>query len=79
MGSAIAPGATPMMGQVLALKAEAGDALLLVRMGDFYEAFFDDAREVARLLDIALTARGEHEGRPVPMCGIPVHAQEAYL
>ncbi|MCS6987229.1 MAG: DNA mismatch repair protein MutS [Sphingomonadaceae bacterium] len=83
MGSAIVPApasrATPMMAQVLALKAEAGDALLLVRMGDFYEAFFEDAAEVARLLDIALTARGEHEGRPVPMCGIPVHAHESYL
>lgn len=79
MGSAIAQRLTPMMAQILRLKAEAGDALLLVRMGDFYESFFDDAREVAGLLDIALTARGEHGGQPVPMCGIPVHAHEAYL
>lgn len=83
MASAIAQGkagaATPMMAQYGALKAEAGPALLLMRMGDFYEAFFDDAREVAAILDIALTHRGEHEGAPVPMCGVPVHALEAYL
>ncbi|WP_448581299.1 DNA mismatch repair protein MutS [Thermaurantiacus sp.] len=79
MGSAIAQGATPMMAQVLRLKAEAGDALLLVRMGDFYESFFEDAREVASLLNIALTARGEHGGEPVPMCGIPVPSLEAHL
>jgi DNA mismatch repair protein MutS len=79
MATAIAAPATPMMAQVFALKAEAGDALLLLRMGDFYEAFFDDAVAIADALDIALTHRGEHDGRPVPMCGVPVHAHEAYL
>ncbi|MFQ3664777.1 MAG: DNA mismatch repair protein MutS [Sphingomonadaceae bacterium] len=79
MATAIARPATPMMEQILKLKAEAGDALLLVRMGDFYESFFDDAAAVAGILDIALTHRGEHAGKPVPMCGVPVHAQEAYL
>jgi DNA mismatch repair protein MutS len=68
-----------MMAQYLSLKAEAGDALLLFRMGDFYELFLDDAAEAARLLDIALTTRGQHLGAPLPMCGIPVHAHEAYL
>ncbi len=68
-----------MMTQYLALKREAGDALLFYRMGDFFELFFDDARVAAGILDIALTSRGEHEGEPVPMCGVPVHAAEGYL
>ncbi|MFK4004890.1 DNA mismatch repair protein MutS [Qipengyuania sp. NPDC077563] len=70
---------TPMMQQYLALKREAGDALLFYRMGDFFELFFDDARVAAQVLDIALTTRGEHCGEPVPMCGVPVHAAEGYL
>ena len=68
-----------MMQQYLALKAEAGDCLLFYRMGDFFELFFDDAKAAAACLDIALTARGEHDGAKVPMCGVPVHAAEAYL
>lgn len=74
-----ATGATPMMAQYLALKEEAGDCLLFYRMGDFFELFFDDAKAAAQALDIALTARGEHQGQPVPMCGVPVHAAEGYL
>jgi DNA mismatch repair protein MutS len=70
---------TPMMAQYLALKAEAPDCLLFYRMGDFFELFFGDAREAAACLDIALTARGEHEGEPIPMCGVPIHAAESYL
>ncbi|CAA9520465.1 MAG: DNA mismatch repair protein MutS [uncultured Sphingomonadaceae bacterium] len=72
-------GATPMMAQYLALKAEAGDCLLFYRMGDFFELFFEDAAAAAACLDIALTHRGEHDGRPVPMCGVPVHSAESYL
>lgn len=68
-----------MMAQYLALKAQAGDCLLFYRMGDFFELFFDDARTAAQVLDIALTTRGEHLGAPIPMCGVPVHAAEAYL
>jgi len=68
-----------MMVQYLALKAEAGDCLLFYRMGDFFELFFEDAKAAAAALDIALTARGEHAGQPVPMCGVPVHAAEGYL
>lgn len=68
-----------MMQQYLALKEEAGAALLLFRMGDFYELFLDDAEVAARTLDIALTHRGEHLGQPLPMCGVPVHSHEAYL
>ena len=73
------PNATPMMAQYLALKRQAPDCLLFYRMGDFFELFFDDARLASACLDIALTARGEHDGRPIPMCGVPVHAAEAYL
>ncbi len=70
---------TPMMAQYLVLKAEAGDCLLFYRMGDFFELFFDDAKAAAQTLDIALTSRGEHGGVPIPMCGVPAHASEAYL
>ena len=75
-----AEGATPMMEQFLALRAEAPlDALLFYRMGDFYELFFDDAVRAAQALDIALTRRGEHQGQPIPMCGVPVHNAPTYL
>lgn len=70
---------TPMMAQYLALREEAGDALLFYRMGDFFELFFEDARTAAQILDIALTTRGEHGGAPIPMCGVPAHAAEGYL
>ncbi|WP_379923102.1 DNA mismatch repair protein MutS [Erythrobacter sp. R86502] len=70
---------TPMMAQYLALREEAGDAMLFYRMGDFFELFFEDARQAAQILDIALTTRGEHEGLPIPMCGVPVHSSEGYL
>jgi DNA mismatch repair protein MutS len=68
-----------MMAQYHALKAEAADCLLFYRMGDFFEMFFDDARVASGVLDIALTARGEHDGEKVPMCGVPVHAADGYL
>ena len=73
------PAPPPMMQQYLALKAEADDCLLFYRMGDFFELFHDDAKIAAACLDIALTARGEHEGAKIPMCGVPVHAAEGYL
>jgi DNA mismatch repair protein MutS len=73
-------GATPMMQQYLELRGQApGDALLFYRMGDFYELFFDDAVRAAAALDIALTKRGEHQGEPIPMCGVPAATAEAYL
>ncbi len=74
-----AAGATPTMAQWFALKADNPDALLFLRMGDFYELFFTDAEAAAGALDIALTRRGEHNNEPIPMCGVPVHAAEAYL
>ncbi len=70
---------TPMMAQYLALREEAGDCLLFYRMGDFFELFFDDAKTAAAILDISLTSRGEHNGAPIPMCGVPVHSSEGYL
>ncbi|PHR61185.1 MAG: DNA mismatch repair protein MutS [Robiginitomaculum sp.] len=73
-------GPTPMMVQFLAIKAEAGeDIILFYRMGDFYEMFFNDAVRAAKALDITLTKRGSHDGEPIPMCGVPVHAAENYL
>ena len=67
------------MAQWFAAKAAHPDALVFFRMGDFYELFFSDAEAAAAALDIALTQRGEHNGAPVPMCGVPQHAAEAYL
>jgi DNA mismatch repair protein MutS len=74
-----ADGASPAMAQWFAAKAAHPDALLFFRMGDFYEMFFADAEAAAAALDIALTARGEHAGAPIAMCGVPVHAADAYL
>ncbi len=73
------PEHTPLMRQYLALKAEQPDLLLLFRMGDFYELFYDDARRAASLLDITLTQRGQSAGAPIPMAGVPVHALDGYL
>src|ERR1700760_4859169 len=72
-------GATPAMAQWFAAKEAHPDALLFFRMGDFYELFFADAEAAAAALDIALTHRGEHGGKPIPMCGVPVAAADAYL
>jgi DNA mismatch repair protein MutS len=71
--------ATPMMVQYLAAKRQHPDALVFYRMGDFYEMFFEDAVTAAAALDIALTKRGRHAGEDISMCGVPVHAHEAYL
>ena len=70
---------TPMMQQYLRIKAEHPELLLFYRMGDFYELFFDDAHKAAELLDITLTARGNSNGAPIPMAGVPYHAAEGYL
>ena len=71
--------ATPMMAQFLGIKAQYPGALLFYRMGDFYEMFFEDAVAASQALDIALTKRGQHEGKDIPMCGVPVHSAEGYL
>ncbi len=70
---------TPVMRQYLRIKAQHPGALLFYRMGDFYELFFDDAKEAAALLDITLTSRGQAAGAPIPMAGVPFHAVDGYL
>ncbi len=70
---------TPMMQQYLKIKAEFPDMLVFYRMGDFYELFFEDAKQASRLLDLSLTARGRSAGEPIPMAGLPYHAVDNYL
>ncbi len=67
------------MQQYFSIKSEFPDTLLLFRMGDFYEVFYDDAKRAAKLLDITLTTRGESGGAPIPMAGVPHHALDNYL
>ena len=68
-----------MMRQYRAVKQETADALLLFRLGDFYELFFDDAITASRELEITLTARNKDRENPVPMCGVPYHAADGYI
>ena len=70
---------TPVMRQYLAAKAAHPDALLLFRMGDFYELFFEDAVVAARALDLTLTARNKGSEDEIPMAGVPHHAASAYV
>ncbi len=71
---------TPAMRQYMEQKAASPDALLLFRMGDFYETFYEDAETAARVLGIALTSRGRDKGgASIPLAGIPHHALESYL
>ena len=70
---------TPVMAQFLVLKQANPGSLLFYRMGDFYELFFQDAEVAANALGITLTKRGKHMGEDIPMCGVPVHAADAYL
>jgi len=71
---------TPLMQQYCDIKSEYADALLLFQVGDFYELFFDDAKQAAAFLGIALTARGKSSNdEPIPLCGVPVHALDHYI
>ncbi|HWW51765.1 MAG TPA: DNA mismatch repair protein MutS [Verrucomicrobiae bacterium] len=70
---------TPLMQQYQAVKRQHPTALLLFRLGDFYELFYDDAVVASRLLEITLTARNKERGQAVPMCGVPYHAAENYI
>ncbi len=70
---------SPMMQQYLRLKQQHPDAILLFRMGDFYEMFFEDARTAAPILEIALTTRDKSHANSAPMCGVPHHAVESYI
>src|SRR5580698_7626465 len=73
------PPVTPLMRQYHGIKQQCPNALLLFRLGDFYELFFDDAVTAARELEITLTARNKEKGQPIPMCGVPYHASEGYI
>jgi DNA mismatch repair protein MutS len=68
-----------MLRQYLELKEQAGSALLLYRMGDFYELFFEDAQQAAPVLGITLTRRRQNDSVDAPMCGVPHHAFDGYL
>ncbi len=70
---------TPLMAQYFAIKREYADYMVLFRLGDFYELFFDDAVRAAATLGIALTKRGQHMGQDIPMCGVPWHQADSYL
>ena len=71
---------TPMMQQYLTLKADYPHALVLYRMGDFYELFFDDAKLAADILGITLTRRGkDKQGNTIPMAGVPFHSADGYI
>src|SRR6266852_6061657 len=70
---------TPLMQQYNAVKARYPHALLLFRLGDFYELFYEDAISASRELQITLTSRNREKGQPIPMCGVPHHAAERYI
>jgi len=70
---------TPVMRQVVDIKARHPGTLVFIRLGDFYELFFEDALIAAPLLDMVLTSRNKDAPRPIPMCGFPHHAMAAYV
>lgn len=70
---------TPLMKQYFDIKAKFPDSLLLFQVGDFYELFCDDAKKASACLNITLTKRGNINGDPIPLCGVPVHALDNYL
>ncbi|HWB86151.1 MAG TPA: DNA mismatch repair protein MutS [Bryobacteraceae bacterium] len=70
---------TPLMRQYNSIKQQVPNALLMFRLGDFYELFFEDAVMAARELEITLTARNKEKGAAIPMCGVPYHAAEGYI
>src|SRR6202521_4790542 len=74
-----ADASTPLMRQYNAVKEQVSGALLMFRLGDFYELFFEDAVTAARELEITLTSRNKEKGEPIPMCGVPYHSAENYI
>lgn len=74
----MASAATPMMKQYLSIKDQHPDALLLFRLGDFYELFYDDAVTASKVLEITLTSRDKKKD-PIPMCGVPYHSAKNYI
>ena len=72
-------GPTPMMKQYIAIKKQCPDAILMFRLGDFYEMFYDDAIVASRDLEITLTGRDCGMEERAPMCGVPFHAANSYI
>jgi DNA mismatch repair protein MutS len=70
---------TPLMAQYFRIKKDHPEAVLFFQVGDFYELFFDDAVRIAEFLALTLTKRGKHDGKDIPLCGVPVHAINHYL
>ncbi len=70
---------TPMMQQYFSIKEDYKDCILMYRLGDFYEMFFDDAKEASEILEIALTGRECGQEERAPMCGVPFHAVDSYI
>ena len=70
---------SPLMQQYHAIKTRYPHALLLFRLGDFYELFYEDAILASRELQITLTSRNREKGQPIPMCGVPYHAADGYI
>ncbi|MEP6891499.1 MAG: DNA mismatch repair protein MutS, partial [Nitrospirota bacterium] len=71
--------ASPLMRQHREIKRGYPDAILLFRVGDFYEMFYEDAQIASTLLSIALTSRDKSSPNPVPLCGVPYHAAKGYI
>jgi DNA mismatch repair protein MutS len=69
----------PLLAQYRQIKSGYPDAILLFQVGDFFEMFYEDAREASALLELALTARDKQSDNPVPLCGVPIHAVEGYI
>src|SRR5580704_8982857 len=70
---------TPLMRQYNSIKQQVPNTLLMFRLGDFYELFFEDAKVAAGELEITLTSRNKEKGAAIPMCGVPYHAAEGYI
>lgn len=70
---------TPVMQQYLNLKKAYPDSILLFQMGDFFEMFYEDAKNASKILEIALTSREKNRENPIPMCGVPIHAADSYI
>lgn len=73
------PELTPLMKQYCEIKQHYRDAIVFFRVGDFYEMFYEDAKEASALLNIALTTRDKQSPDPIPLCGVPYHAASSYL
>ena len=70
---------TPLMEQYFSIKEQYPDALLFFQVGDFYELFFEDAKQASSFLALTLTKRGKNKGEDIPLCGVPLHAASHYL